>query len=176
MKKKLISLTVTSVLLVTLAAGCTAKTTAAEVPPVQSETPMADTTSPATDKTVLPEILDINILLNAEVLAEEKAIAFTVQNPLEVELTYGFAFTIEKMDEKKSTWIKTTLTDDLAFIEMLGIIPSKGKVEDKINLNLITGLETARYRILRPYHTEDGRQVLLYISFDVNKDGSLKIN
>lgn len=97
----------------------------------------------------------------------DQKLHFLVTNKSDGVISFGYAYTIEKYDEKKQAWLSTTLTNDLAFIEMLALIDKGQTVKDMIDLSLLNHpLENGKYRIVRTYYA-DAAHFTGYIEFDV---------
>ncbi|ACJ32680.1 immunoglobulin-like domain-containing protein [Anoxybacillus flavithermus] len=114
------------------------------------------------------EATDSNITIH-DVTYDENAqkLHFSVTNKSSGVISFGYAYTIERYDETKQTWQQTTLTNGLAFIEMLALIDQGQTVKDMIDLSLIKQpLENGKYRIVRTYYA-DAAHFTGYIEFDV---------
>lgn len=99
--------------------------------------------------------------------ANEQKLHFSVTNKSNGMISFGYAYAIERYDETKQTWQPTTLTNDLAFIEMLALIDKGQTVKDVIDLSLLKQpLANGKYRIVRTYYA-DAAHLTGYIEFDV---------
>ncbi|WP_183249020.1 immunoglobulin-like domain-containing protein [Anoxybacillus tengchongensis] len=99
--------------------------------------------------------------------ANEQKLHFSVTNKSNGMISFGYAYVIERYDETKQTWQPTTLTNDLAFIEMLALIGKGQTVKDVIDLSLLNQpLANGKYRIVRTYYA-DAAHLTGYIEFDV---------
>ncbi|WP_339172566.1 immunoglobulin-like domain-containing protein [Anoxybacillus sp. FSL W8-1294] len=97
----------------------------------------------------------------------DQKLHFSVTNKSDGVISFGYAYTIEKYDEKKQAWLSTTLTNDLAFIEMLALIDKGQTVKDGIDFSLLNQpLTNGKYRTVRTYYT-DTAHLTGYIEFDV---------
>ncbi|WP_461202768.1 immunoglobulin-like domain-containing protein [Anoxybacillus sp. TBDG-1] len=114
------------------------------------------------------EVADSNITIHDITYdANTQKLTFSVTNESDVVISFGYAYTIEQYDEKKQTWLPTTLTNDLAFIEMLALIDKGQTVEDVIDFSLLQQpLANGKYRTVRTYYT-DAAHLTGYIEFDV---------
>ena len=97
----------------------------------------------------------------------DQKLHFSVTNKSDGVISFGYAYTIEKYDKKKQAWLPTTLTNDLAFIEMLALIDKGQTVKDMIDFSLLSErLTNGKYRTVRTYYT-DTAHLTGYIEFDV---------
>ncbi|MGJ7035473.1 hypothetical protein HNQ84_001524 [Anoxybacillus eryuanensis] len=113
------------------------------------------------------EVADSNITIHDVAYdANTQKLTFSVTNKSDAVISFGYAYTIERYDETKQTWQPTTLTNDLAFIEMLALIGKGQTVKDVIDLSLLNQpLENGKYRIVRTYYA-DAAHLTGYIEFD----------
>ncbi|WP_183242825.1 immunoglobulin-like domain-containing protein [Anoxybacillus mongoliensis] len=114
------------------------------------------------------EVADSNLTIHDVTYdANTRKLTFSVTNKSDAVISFGYAYTIERYDETKQTWQPTTLTNDLAFIEMLALIDKGQTVKDMIDLSLLNQpLENGKYRIVRTYYA-DAAHLTGYIEFDV---------
>ncbi|KIQ94689.1 hypothetical protein LH47_01246 [Anoxybacillus thermarum] len=99
--------------------------------------------------------------------SKKQKLQFSVTNKSDDVISFGYAYTIERYDDKKQIWLPTTLTNDLAFIEMLALIDKGQTVTDGIDLSLLNQpLTNGKYRTVRTYYT-DTAHLTGYIEFDV---------
>lgn len=114
------------------------------------------------------EATDSNITIHDVTYdANVQKLHFSVTNKSNGVISFGYAYAIERYDETKQTWQPTTLTNDLAFIEMLALIDKGQTVKDMIDLSLLNHpLENGKYRIVRTYYA-DAAHFTGYIEFDV---------
>lgn len=176
MKNKLIAIAVASLSVIFLATGCARNAAKAGTVPEEPTKPAVETPvetpgeAPAEDR----KVLDKDILVKGGILDEERAIKFTVKNPLDEALMYGAPFTIEKLKEGTTdVWEKTALTDELAFDMMLRIIEPGCEAVDQVNMNYIKDIKAGTYRIVRLYATETRTEITLHVNFRVTEDGKL---
>lgn len=117
--------------------------------------------------TITPKEGDRDLSKDIRYDAEEKTLHFTLVNDGTLPLMFGFYFTVERQNALGG-WDPTGLTDDMAFIEMLGIVEPGGTYEDQISFAYFSKPLTAgTYRIFRPLHT-DNEEIRFYIQFDVD--------
>ncbi|MCG3085343.1 hypothetical protein JEG43_07460 [Anoxybacillus sp. LAT_35] len=114
------------------------------------------------------EATDSNITIHDVTYdANAQKLHFSVTNKSNGVISFGYAYAIERYDDAKQTWQPTTLTNDLAFIEMLALIDQGQTVKDMIDLSLLKQpLENGKYRIVRTYYA-DAAHFTGYIEFDV---------
>ncbi|MGG6432781.1 immunoglobulin-like domain-containing protein [Anoxybacillus sp. D401a] len=99
--------------------------------------------------------------------SKKQKLQFSVTNKSDGVISFGYAYTIERYDDKKQIWLPTTLTNDLAFIEMLALIDKGQTVKDGIDFSLLNQpLTNGKYRTVRTYYT-DTAHLTGYIEFDV---------
>jgi hypothetical protein len=180
MKNKLIAIAVASLSVIFLATGCARSAAKAGTVPEDPAKPAVETPvekpgeTPVETPTEDRKVLDIDILVKGGILDEERAIKFTVKNPLDEALMYGAPFTIEQLKEGTTdVWEKTALTDELAFDMMLRIIEPGCEAEDQINIIYIKDIKAGTYRVVRLYATETRTEITLHINFRVTEDGKL---
>lgn len=175
MIKKLIAMAVASLSIIFLATGCGLAAKAGNIPEDPAKpavgTPV-ETPKETTDKE--KEVLDTDILVKGAILDKERAIKFTVKNPLGEALMYGAPFTIEKLKAGTTDgWENTALTDQLAFDMMLRILEPGCEAEDQVSLTYIKDIEAGTYRIVRLYATEERTEITLHVNFRVTEAGEL---
>ncbi|GAC91533.1 hypothetical protein KN10_1969 [Anoxybacillus flavithermus NBRC 109594] len=114
------------------------------------------------------EATDSNITIHDVTYdANAQKLHFSVTNKSNGVISFGYAYAIERYDDAKQTWQPTTLTNDLAFIEMLALIDQGQTVKDMIDFSLLKQpLENGKYRIVRTYYA-DAAYFTGYIEFDV---------
>lgn len=204
MRKKLIAMAIAGLSILFLATSCTAATKAGAVPEEPTkpavETPAVTPEAPAQTPEKTPEVpaqtpgktpevpaetpkapvaqdketLGPNILVKGAVLNAERAIKFTVKNPLDEDLMYGAPFTIERLKAGTAdVWEKTALTDELAFDMMLRIVGPGAEMEDQVSLAYIKDIEAGTYRIARVYATESRSELALFVNFRVTESNEL---
>lgn len=176
MKNKLIAITIASLSVIFLATGCARNAAKAGTVPEEPGKPAVETPveTPGEAPAVERKILDTDILVKGAILDKERAIKFTVKNPLDEALMYGAPFTIEKLKVGTTdVWEKTALTDELAFDMMLRIIEPGCEAEDQINLIYIKDIEAGTYRAVRLYATETRTEITLHVNFRVTEAGVL---
>ncbi|HSP47582.1 MAG TPA: immunoglobulin-like domain-containing protein [Clostridiaceae bacterium] len=179
MKNKLIAITIASLSVIFLATGCGIAAKAGSVPENQAK-PVVETPAETPGETPgeAPEeerkVLDIDILVKGAILDKERAIKFTVKNPLDEALMYGAPFTIERLKAGTTdVWEKTALTDELAFDMMLRIIEPGCEAEDQVFMDYIKDIEAGTYRIVRLYATDTRTEITLHVNFRVTEAGEL---
>ncbi|MED0656971.1 immunoglobulin-like domain-containing protein [Anoxybacillus ayderensis] len=99
--------------------------------------------------------------------SNKQKLQFSVTNKSDGVISFGYAYTIERYDDKKQTWLPTTLTNDIAVIEVLALVEKGQTVKDVIDFSLLNGpLANGKYRIVRTYYA-DTAHFIGYIEFDV---------
>ncbi|WP_163151168.1 immunoglobulin-like domain-containing protein [Anoxybacillus sp. MB8] len=99
--------------------------------------------------------------------SNKQKLHFSVTNKSDGVISFGYAYTIERYDNKKQTWLQTTLTNDIAVIEVLALVEKGQTVKDVIDFSLLNQpLENGKYRIVRTYYA-DTAHFIGYIEFDV---------
>ncbi|MCQ5366129.1 hypothetical protein NOW01_14175 [Anoxybacillus salavatliensis] len=99
--------------------------------------------------------------------SNKQKLHFSVTNKSDGVISFGYAYTIERYDNKKQTWLPTTLTNDIAVIEVLALVEKGQTVKDVIDFSLLNQpLENGKYRIVRTYYA-DTAHFIGYIEFDV---------
>lgn len=112
-----------------------------------------------------------DLLEKAELISDTNKLAFTVRNTTDKELVYGLGFTIDKWNEEKNLWEKTTLTDDIAFIKIAMLLKPGETNSSEIDLSQIEMLVPGRFRIARDYIQDGGGVLLLHIYFVSDTEG-----
>lgn len=112
-----------------------------------------------------------DLLEKAELISDKNKISFTVRNTTDKELVYGLGFTIDKWNEEKNLWEKTTLTDDIAFIKIAMLLKPGETNSSEIDLSQIEMLVPGRFRIARDYIQDGGGVLLLHIYFVSDTEG-----
>ncbi|AKS37286.1 hypothetical protein NP92_00690 [Anoxybacillus gonensis] len=99
--------------------------------------------------------------------SNKQKLHFSVTNKSDGVISFGYAYTIERYDNKKQTWLQTTLTNNIAVIEVLALVEKGQTVKDVIDFSLLNQpLENGKYRIVRTYYA-DTAHFIGYIEFDV---------
>ncbi|MCL6615841.1 MAG: hypothetical protein K6T39_01730 [Anoxybacillus ayderensis] len=99
--------------------------------------------------------------------SNKQKLQFSVTNKSDGVISFGYAYTIERYDDKKQTWLPTTLTNDIAVIEVLALVEKGQTVKDVIDFSLLNGpLANGKYRTVRTYYA-DTAHFIGYIEFDV---------
>lgn len=99
--------------------------------------------------------------------SNKQKLHFSVTNKSDGVISFGYAYTIERYDNKKQTWLQTTLTNDIAVIEVLALVEKGQTVKDVIDFSLLNQpLANGKYRIVRTYYA-DAAHFIGYIEFDV---------
>lgn len=112
-----------------------------------------------------------DLLEKAELISDKNKISFTVRNTTDKELVYGLGFTIDKWNEEKNLWEKTTLTDDIAFIKIAMLLKPGETNSSEIDLSQIEMLVLGRFRIARDYIQDGSGVLLLHIYFVSDTEG-----
>jgi hypothetical protein len=112
-----------------------------------------------------------DLLEKAELISDKNKISFTVRNTTDKELVYGLGFTIDKWNEEKNLWEKTTLTDDIAFIKIAMLLKPGETNSSEIDLSQIEMLVPGRFRIARDYIQDGSGVLLLHIYFVSDTEG-----
>ncbi len=112
-----------------------------------------------------------DLLEKAEFISEQSKVAFTVRNTTDKELVYGLGFTIDKWNEEKDIWEKTTLTDDLTFIKIAMLLKPGETNSSEIDLSQIEMQVPGRFRIARDYLQDGGGVLVLHIYFISDEEG-----
>lgn len=115
-----------------------------------------------------PEIenkYDNLIIKDVKFNKENKLISFNVENKGNTPITTSLHYKIEKYDDNDG-WIKTNLTDNIAFIEIAIMIQEYETLEEVIDLSNIDKLNDGYYRIVKTYYDEIN-SINGYIEFKV---------
>lgn len=117
-------------------------------------------------------IKEVDMISELSYNNQTNMLSFLITNKSNSTITYGLGFIIEKQIIKEGNveWIRTNLTDDLMFIEIVVMI-DKGKTErDTILLKgLKEPFEESVYRIARIYNTAT-IPIMGYIQFKADKN------
>lgn len=95
-----------------------------------------------------------------------KIVSYSIENKGKLSLFTGCPFVIEKYDEKNG-WSKTSLTNNIAFIEIAIVIEEGGIYTDNIDLSKIKKIKDGYYRIVKEYSGEN-ETITQYIQFEVS--------
>ncbi|MBP1918021.1 immunoglobulin-like domain-containing protein [Youngiibacter multivorans] len=114
-----------------------------------------------------------DLLEKAEIPDKQHKIVFTARNTTDKDLVYGLSFTIDRWNEEKNLWEKTSLTDGLAFIKIALLLKPDETNTSEIDMSQIEMLVPGRYRIARDYIQDGGGILVLNIYFTAGAEGVL---
>lgn len=95
----------------------------------------------------------VRLTLDKEVYeSEEDRFLLTVHNDSSSEVTYGVAYTLEKLNNQQ--WYVIEPEEEIAFIMIAHILNSGEEAEEEISLEYYEPLEPGHYRIVREIEGE----------------------
>lgn len=83
---------------------------------------------------------------------EENTFLLTVINNSEQEVTYGVAFTIEKLEDDQ--WVMVEPEEEMAFIMIAHILPPGDEAEEELFMEYYEPFEEGEYRVVRQIEGE----------------------
>ncbi|GAA0359752.1 hypothetical protein GCM10008932_10430 [Alkalibacterium iburiense] len=95
----------------------------------------------------------VRLTLDKEVYeSEDDRFLLTVHNDSSKEVTYGVAYTLEKLNNHQ--WYVVEPEEEIAFIMIAHILGSGEEAQEEINLDFYEPLEPGHYRIVREIEGE----------------------
>ena len=114
------------------------------------------------------------VVKELSVLTNPDAITYTIENKTGKTLEFSYAFIIKKLQPDGSL-VDTDLTEDMAFIMMLGMLEDGKTLEDGISFDLLKEKPTeGTYFVYREYVDEQGEKYVPRVSFKI-VDGKLMV-
>lgn len=110
---------------------------------------------------------DLLIVKEMTVGTNPDAITYTIENKTGRTLEFGYAFIIKKL-QADGTLVDTNLTEDMAFIMMLGSLEDGKSIEDGVSFDLLKEKPTdGTYFVYREYRDEQGETYVPRVSFEI---------
>lgn len=95
----------------------------------------------------------VRLSLDKEIYeSEEDRFLLTVHNNSQNEVTYGVAFTVEKLND--NNWYVLEPDEEIAFIMIAHILASGEEAEEEIHLDYYEPINPGHYRIVREIEGE----------------------
>lgn len=95
----------------------------------------------------------VRLSLDKEIYeSEEDQFILTVYNNSQNEVTYGVAFTVEKLADNE--WYVVEPEEEIAFIMIAHILESGEEAEEEINMEYYEPFDPGHYRIIREIEGE----------------------
>ena len=108
------------------------------------------------------------VVNNLKYEVNENCISYNIENKGNIPIYTGMAYYIEQYNES-SGWIKTDLTDNLAFIEIAIVIEPEKNYLDRIDLSNMGKLKDGYYRIVKEFIINENK-ILQYIQIEVKNN------
>lgn len=84
--------------------------------------------------------------------AEDNSFLLSVVNNSEEEITYGVAFTIEKLENEQ--WVMVEPEEEMAFILIAHILPPGEEAQEELFMEYYEPFEEGEYRVVRQIEGE----------------------